>query len=397
MATVTYTQDLTGSGTTWVALHAQNILKWYDYDDPTAVEWGELKVEDGDANIVTLSRIAPRISDSNLKVNISEVLLSMMNDITDASDYSSVVYPESGLYDLFYLTPKVFTSGALTEAVSSNLVFACRGVMQLNPRWKADVIEANPFSAIYKFLAGASGALCLLSDGEAITDNQRLVYFIGYPLDFTMISSLAGGGGYLYSINGVSIGRMNHLNRITIGDGDSESAFVNNSYAVADGDKIDLAITAGGLGFTHTLELDVVDRCGVYLRWLNYKGGYSYWLFSRVYQEAESVKINDLVTVDLDDMGGSANIRPTGYDGTKSIALLASGVNDWQMLHIQEVVKSIDVKMYLQPQGTANPDPDESWERMYIESSQITLVDTKKKIFNVRLSFTRNRQNYQSL
>jgi hypothetical protein len=130
------------------------------------------------------------------------------------------------------------------------------------------------------------------------------------------------------------------------------------------------------------------------MKWLNHKGGYSYWLFSPAYIIGESTTASDVSPIQVTNMAAIGNQMPTAYTGAQTQTIRATGLEEWQMQHVQEMCKSLYVVMYLGEKDVGFTTYDRMWQRMHVQSSTVTLVDTKKKRYNIAITLVLPDLNY---
>ena len=115
----------------------------------------------------------------------------------------------------------------------------------------------------------------------------------------------------------------------------------------------------------------VVDECGIFLRWRNTYGGWSYWLFSQDYTEELKSKSLGSTRIGRTFVGGKDNsFYPFGTTAKKTWILTSEiPVLDYEF----EEVKSLFVspEIYIWKGNNANETTPNYWERVNIvEGSQ---------------------------
>lgn len=147
--------------------------------------------------------------------------------------------------------------------------------------------------------------------------------------------------------------------------------------------------TGGETRLNRNLKLEHYDKCGLYLRWLNSYGGWSYWLF-------DSKQINPSTS----DRGGvvqqfTANpfIEETFTELPKSkeqrLIVGSRLTESWQIEHVADLELSNHVYCYMLPKGEVelgvNP---MAWQRVKLRAFDLTPKrQSNVKNLNIELSF----------
>ena len=392
---ITIVQDIQdqNGGLTWIAAYAQNIIIWKDDTAPNDTLYGEVEVDvvgGGDATIIT--KLVPN-SDNEIVYDLSEVLMSYLQKIQDPNNYDDILNREDlNLYVNLEVTLRTYSSTQMqSESAYPISLYVTRGVMQINPDY-ADY-AANPYTQYYQMAEGRYVALALLPDRTLPDENQRIVIWKGYPQDVALLCDVTiatGGNHKSVEVNGMTSGisgtyakKLFHL-YLQNGDG-TLPAYITGGI---------LEITIEDRPAVCTIDYEIRDECGVYMKWLNHKGGYSYWLFSPAYTIGESTSAVDEMPMEVTTQAAIGNQMPTAYQGAKTQTIRATGLSEWQLEHVQEMAKSLYVVQYLGEHNTSFTTYDKMWQRMHIASSSVTLVDTKKKIYNVAFNLVLPQLNY---
>lgn len=383
-------QDQSG-GLNWIAAYAQNIIIWKDDTAPYDTLYGEIEVDvvgGGDATII--SKLTPN-ADNEIVYDLSEVLMSYLEKIEDTNNYddSSLNKEDILLYEKVVVTLRTYSSTEMqSESDYPISLYVTRGVMQINPLY-ADY-AANPYTQYYQMAEGRYVALALLPDRTLPDENQRMVIWKGYPQTVSLlcdVTILTEGDSKLVSINATGTNtaakKLFHL-YLQNGDGTLPAYITGGS----------LEITIEDRPTACTIDYEIKDECGVYMKWLNHKGGYSYWLFSPAYTIGENTSAVDEMPMEVTTMAAIGNQMPTAYQGAKVQTIRATGLSQWQMEHVQEMAKSLYVVQYLGEHNTAFTTYDKMWQRMHVASSSVTIADTKKKTYNVAFNLVLPQLNY---
>lgn len=92
----------------------------------------------------------------------------------------------------------------------------------------------------------------------------------------------------------------------------------------------------------------VPSKCGVYLKWLNTEGGYSFWLFDEFYRDTLTARdLQELAVNHFKNVGEGffADTQPMGKAVTESLRLRTT-LDPRERLHLQSLFTSPYVEMY---------------------------------------------------
>lgn len=134
------------------------------------------------------------------------------------------------------------------------------------------------------------------------------------------------------------------------------------------------------------LDKFVTDHCGgIYLKWLNKKSGYDYWLFNPQY--LESIRTRDLgriINPDTDRPNAISSTHGIGKTAYKSIRLTSKADND-QMQTLQYVLVSPEVYIF-NPESLTGTVTCAEWKKVFIKSGRFRTNTSKNN--TQKLSFT---------
>jgi len=244
----------------------------------------------------------------------------------------------------------------------------------------------------------------LLTEQQLLTPNI-LTFFNGYPFDLSHYSD-----GNIVLTNTVSGYTETRTSTATNTD---RIYFFNNENAfelrvIKDGgtfeentcwtDRLGYNLLSVGLNTitivgstTETLTINLKDVCdGTYLKWLNNKGGWSYWLFNQIHKEKTTVKTLDTFNVDFDSIGETYTTElVTGRSATNSRDLTAKRLTNDEMLQIKDILVSPRIEMFNGSKGdliTAS-----SWQTVMVKSASQIIDNTKRDLINFKLSIKINQ------
>lgn len=262
-----------------------------------------------------------------------------------------------------------------------------------------------------------------ITDPYLLTNNNITV-FKGYPFDFSIYSNSSIGltnlntgvfvfdGGVSTGVNRVFLSR----GRLLLDELDQETEFVNrvlgdggtlvdNSCVIYDLEPIlrtgynDLQINLGA--FTpKQLKVKLIDPCsGVYLKWFNEKGSWSYWLFNSIYKDRINSKVIDVYNTDFSSVEETYHASLiTGKEAKNTIDLQYKGLDDYEFEQVKDILTSPRVELFI---GNINDnyaltvanggaDYSKAWMSVRVLDGSLT-KNTKIGLHNIAISIDKNK------
>ena len=167
-----------------------------------------------------------------------------------------------------------------------------------------------------------------------------------------------------------------------------------------------------------SFSFEVVDKCGLYFKWLNSKGGISYWLFWK--HTVENFKTKDLGEVASNRFNLAASESESYYtdlilnlrDGitqdlgkeSNSTITLFDSIDAEDLEVVREILDSPCVYMYMLPKGTDINDTETwqqdfslAWLRVSIEPYSDNIYNSQKKKHNIKFKALLPKKTNQTL
>jgi len=242
------------------------------------------------------------------------------------------IYSDSSL--LLEITPTITTYNSTTADTISKTYSFTKSVEQL------------PF--YNQKINNQSDVKVLLPTSDNF--NYSVTYFEGYPFDFS-IRGLKSGDTYCFRNSSTGMvsenysSQDNHVKRIFLSDGAINETINQTLIMLSNVNPIELWVNNE---LKANIRIKRVEsQCGIYLKWFNQYGGYSYWLFDKIYKENINVK-------EIDDLVGKwdnlQNITSTsesfGKTATQSFELSTSFSDD-EKEYVIDILKSPTVQKYI--------------------------------------------------
>lgn len=208
-------------------------------------------------------------------------------------------------------------------------------------------------------------------DGLAMLPTTNIAKFNGYPLDCNIFHFEMGGAlnDYIvYRVQDIDIfGGIYNIPE------DYEGVLTVNLNDVT-ANKIDIYTAESGNAWRvkNSLKVYQEDKCGLYLRWLNSRGGWSYWLFEGRDVDASTADTGDIVQMWSADpfLNDSFSQTPKTREGRLRTATKITG---WEIDHLKDLETSLNVYLYRLPKGSdfVNDDPL-AWQRVKVAGYSLT-------------------------
>jgi hypothetical protein len=208
-------------------------------------------------------------------------------------------------------------------------------------------VEQLPF---YNQNVNAGNNIKLLSPSKNSVD-YSLTYFEGYPVDFA-IQGLRRTDSYYFKNSNTGINSQTYsvttddVKRVYLSDGAYNVTIDNVLLMSSNVNLIELWVNDI---FKCNLRVNRVEsKCGVYLKWFNSNGGYSYWLFDKFFKETTTTK-------DLDDLNGKwdnlQNVTSTSESMGKTALQkleLSTKFREEEKEYLLDLLRSPKVEMYIE-------------------------------------------------
>jgi len=216
--------------------------------------------------------VTPRVSQSQF--------VDTINPELDASDVATFTYQGNGWFTDNVLFKIIFTD--TTSETANRDLFFLNGVEQLQ-NYKRNETQQT-------------GTVIFLTPLQPLTNNKYYVkYWEGYPFDISILRK--DNESFFTLLNTTNLldyvfDAKDTITRLFFCDGSTDET-INDLLPIALGENvIRISQTTEPTVYTDLyLTIDKQDVCaGVYVKWLNNYGGYSYYKFDNFYQQTVSTK-----------------------------------------------------------------------------------------------------------
>jgi len=306
-------------------------------------------------------------------VNFESTFSGLTNCQITIDNSSFIIYPFAGKFK-FNFKPIVTTlinQNGFKDSIIPNLSGATYLYdddslqLKINPQYSLyNTTTGETITQEYKFLKcveqlpfynqkiQANNDIKLLLPSENGID-YNLTYFEGYPVDFA-IQGLVSGDTYNFKNSNTGIvsdtysATTDNVKRVFLSDGAFNVTIDNVLLMSSNVNLIELWVNDT---FKCNLKVKKVEsKCGMYLKWFNSNGGYSYWLFDKFFKEEIKIK-------SLEDINGVwdnlQNITSTSESLGKTADLtnqLTTQFSTEEKEYLLDLIKSPKVEMYVNNQ-----------------------------------------------
>ncbi|MDV6169547.1 hypothetical protein R1T16_14015 [Flavobacterium sp. DG1-102-2] len=284
-------------------------------------------------------------------------------------------------------------SSSFTYAFSNGTLL--NGVLKINVTHKT--AEADSVTNTLVWLGGtqqfgdysrlATSDLLMLSPTKKNTVNEYyLKYWQGYPFDISVLdynASLIARRNFtvVNQTNALTttLSPKGNITRITFSDGRTDET-PETLLPLAEGtNKLKVSTSATRQRWVH---IEKVPYCeGVYLKWLNAMGGYSYWLFEDTYAIDRSTKYNDEIDRNNDNLENSfGRTVQTGKESRDTLKIIAELLTEDERRIVEGILDS--PKIYLFTGKPLSQNSYRSWIEVTLKTGSARLKNPKQPLTN---------------
>jgi len=366
-----FTKDI--SETQWLTSENNRIIEFSDDDGSREPLFCDIDI----TGIETI-RIFP-LPDQSFWFNFKDYFSSLLSSYTDDIDYSGLDDTDIQTYILDHshvvwnndIDITVTFDDDATESVTRT-PFVTLAVEQEEKFRQGETIASSDEFILSPFKLGTS-------------NRYHLRYWNGYPFDFCYsrgISTNTTTQNITNNTNAVStpdFDLLNDCHRIVISDGDTTQT-LEDFVSFTDGHN-ELELTTSL--FIDLWKMD--SDCGVYLKWLNNYGGWSYWLFNEQHERSNRSRNKGVLNSDNYNLGGTNSpYRSLGVDMEDKLRAVAEGLTHDDINVLKGIIRSPKIYWFLGDRFTTN-DADK-WIEVTIDNTSIVERDFRNNVPNVDIA-----------
>lgn len=180
--------------------------------------------------------------------------------------------------------------------------------------------------------------------------DYSIPYFEGYPMEFS-IFGLTSGNTYYFK-NKTTVNQSNtytattsNVKRIFFSDGGYNETTSNLLSLSTTSNLVELWVNGA---FKSNINIKRIEsNCGIYLKWFNQNGGYSYWLFDKFYTDTTSTKTIDEINGKYDNLQNVNSFSIiTGKEGNSTYKI-TTPFNVLYKEYLTSILTSPSIEMYV--------------------------------------------------
>lgn len=219
-------------------------------------------------------------------------------------------------------------------------------------------------------------------------------YWAGYPLDITIHKS-GIDAKTVFRNNGTATEyevttKPNELvSRYVLSDGRDDISLLE-LMNLANGEN-HITVSSGDKSFEMTLNRIPVCKYGVYVKWLNNEGGYSYFFFGK---SERSRKKTDLGDIENDYLNLDETVSPSisiGVNSREEIKVVAMSVSPERQNYLNDIVDSPAIYMFTGLPYNKNTFND--WLNIRLKTSDVKVQNFKQELNNYNFVFELPQRN----
>lgn len=317
-------------------------------------------------------------------------------------DYTFEITPNQGVFyfNLKEIIKVLINQGNFNDSIEvsnpANYVFPDASLFLEIP-FTITVIKTNGDSEIlnktYKYIKSAKQIVrSYFTENDLIkflTPSKDLksyvTYFEGYPFDVSIYSNTSRIVTITHkrTATTLDVSLSKGINRLFLSNGENDNLGFEEQlplhiglneleFKVDNDNKLTLFVTK--------MQVD----CGVYLKWFNQNGAWSYWKFSPIYTESQSNKANKPINSDflnIEDTIG--RVTQTGKKSNNTRNIQSGPMNERERFVVSQVFAS--PKIFLYNNLELQPFSKVDWKEIDIKASNQELVNTKKVLTEYKI------------
>ncbi|MAX51599.1 MAG: hypothetical protein CMH22_06425 [Methylophaga sp.] len=302
--------------------------------------------------------------------NLKDVVTLLINqnkfiDAIAPDSPANYVFPDNTLFLDVEVSITIFKTNGASETDTLNLNYL-KAVQQL-------------FRPIYD----ESETFRILLPADNI--KKHVTYFEGYPFDVSIYSNASRSVTVTNkrTAQSINISLLKGVNRLFLSNGENDNLGFEGSLPLNLGVN-ELVFSFGSESYTLFVDKKPV-ACGVYVKWFNQSGGWSYWLFEALYQEKLTFKATQLINNDFRNLENTSSRQIiTAKESQKAFDVETYLINHQERLILGDLPESPKVYFYAIPE--LQPFKAVDFKEVTVKDGTIQLNNTKNAI--QRYAFT---------
>lgn len=144
------------------------------------------------------------------------------------------------------------------------------------------------------------------------------------------------------------------------------------------------------IGYSDMVNINVnlkVQKNGIYLKWVNENGAWSYWLFDSIYREVlSSENRGNFIPIQKNLIYTTETVLSKGKNSVKVYSISALALNENNRNQLEDILTSPRVELYNGSYMTY----DDSWQTVSVRTGTFETENTKRNLVNLRMEIEFN-------
>ena len=358
--------------------HNNNIVEYYTDNTVDAIIRSDIII-----NGVTVINVYPSPT-LGFFYNLKNVITDLINKTNYSDDLqtdlsTSYTYDwQKGMYLSAEVEIRIVFDTFLFDTVTRDLKFILSAVNQ------------RDYNKRFPYDSGLDKTLLSLPLLTANNNKYYSRYWQGYPFDIgvykgidsideILVDNLTNGLNYSFAL-----ASPKGFERLVFSDGNTSTTIENSlPFLVGFNElKIDTGITDA------FLQLEVEKGCpnGVYIKWLNDRGGYSYWLFKSTNTQRNYTDLGSLIDDNNNLEDTVSPVISLGKASRDSVNVTDELLREEQKNLISTMIDSPKVYLFTGTPFSQNNFND--WIEVKVNTSDFAIKNVRSKLYNININFT---------
>lgn len=369
---ISYSKDV--SETNFLFSHNNNVIEFSsDITDPIR----DCIITVG-TSIVTLY---PR-PDGTFYYNFKEVVSSLIN----TNNYTDDLNTDVSVSYFYTWSSRVYLD--LDVTISINFTNDTSDQDTKDLKFILSAVNLRDYNSRFPYTVGINQINLMLPLVSGANNTYYAKYFTGYPFDITVYrdenTSLDMDIDNLTNAQNIAYDSIEaDFFRFVFSDGRTDTS-IEDVFSLVDGlNNIRFTLSGSDDKF---LNLEKEQGCsGVYLKWLNDSGGYSYWLFNNN-ASIRGYKEKGYLNNDFNNLEDTTSQQISlGLDSKDTLTVYDRNINENQKNLIATILDSPKVYLFTGTPFAQNNFND--WMEIKNKTRRYDLKQVKRDLFNISLSF----------
>lgn len=371
---ISYLKDI--SETNFLFSHNNNVIEF--------VTDSSLTIRDCIITIGTqIVTVYPK-PDGTFYYNLKEVISSLIN----TNNYADDLQTDLSTAYVYTWDSRVYLN--LTVDISINFTNDTSDQDSKDLYFVLSAVNLRDYNTRFPIVSDWNDPFALLPKVTGSNIKYYAKYFTGYPFDITLFNSI--NDTTYYDVTNLN-NAINHqftkpasdrFNRLAFSDGRTTTTIEDVLPLVNGVNQLELTTIDGDIN--KYIDLEKEDGCdGVYIKWLNDSGGFSYWLFKNNANRRGFRELGYLNN-DFNNLEDTTSQEVSlGLDSKDTLTVYERNLNENQKNLIATILDSPKVYLFTGTPFSQNNFND--WMEIKNKTRRYDLKQVKRDLYNISLSF----------